>query len=248
MQDWRITTWNLQGSRGLDRAFVCAHINTIRPDVFAVQEVTRRQARALSVTLGMTHVWVRKHTPFPGMAEGMAILTAYPIASSSTEVLTPAPPWSWRRRVFIRAQINRNEHHLGVLNVHLSPHDGDEARRTELERVAAVAALDSSGSVQGPVDVVVGDFNDDVSFATAALLTSGPALDVGAGGPPTCWTPGIRAGRPPTHRMDGGIAIGAVVGVRASTPTVDLDRWAQVSDHLPVPIDVRRDDRSATPT
>lgn len=247
VEEWRITTWNLQGSRGLDRGFVCAHINDVGPDVLALQEVTRRQARALSAALGTTYVWARKHTPFPGMSEGMAILTPHTISASATEVLTAAAPWSWRRRVFIRAHINRGEHHLGVLNVHLSPHNADEARERELARIAVVAASTSGTEPEGRVDVVVGDFNDEVSSSTAIFLRGGPADDVGADGPPTCWTSGNRQGRPPTNRLDGAIALGAVVGSRASTPTVDLDRWAKVSDHLPVTIDVRRDGRSATP-
>ncbi len=248
MGDWRITTWNLQGSLGLDRAFVCAHIDDVRPDVFAVQEVTRRQARALSSTLGMTHVWVRKHTPFPGMSEGLAIITPHTIVSSASEVLTPAATWSWRRRVFIRAHINRGEEHLDVLNVHLSPHDAVDERRRELRRVATETAGAATSPTPSGIDVVVGDFNDDVSSAATAFLENGPAHDVGRGGPPTCWTPGKRAGRPPTHRMDGGVAIGAMVGVATFTPTEDLDRWAKISDHLPVTIDVRRDVRSVTPT
>lgn len=250
MEEWRITTWNLQGGRGLDRAFVHAHIIDVRPDVFAIQEITKRQARALAASLDMTYAWARKHTPFPGMTEGMAVLTPHVFDSWTSDVLTAAPLWSWRRRISLRAHIVRNTKRLGILNVHLSPHGADDVRRRELARLAAETAGAANASMQSlgaELDVVVGDFNDELSSATAVFRTQGSAQDIGEGGPPTCWTPGNRIGRPPSHRMDGGIALGSVIGIQASTPTVDLDRWAKVSDHLPVTIDVRRTGRSATP-
>ena len=103
------------------------------------------------------------------------------------------------------------------------------------------------GADRPQIDLIVGDFNDDPSVAAAAFDPSFGAHDIGAGGPATCWSPGTRTGRPPTYRVDGAVGVGRIVGVRASTPLTDLDRWAVVSDHLPVTVEARRD-LSAVPT
>lgn len=244
MQEWRVTTWNLQGNHGLDRRFVVEHIARERPDVFVIQEVRRRQARSLADDLTMRCVWAWKHTSLPGRSEGLAILTPHSIGSWQSAVLTAAPPWSWRRRILLRAHIVRGTDHLGVLNVHLSPHDADERRAREFARVNAELP---GGADRPQIDLIVGDFNDDPSVAAAAFDPSFGAHDIGAEGPATCWSPGVRAGRPPTYRVDGAVGVGRIVGVRASTPTRDLDRWAEVSDHLPVTVEARRD-LSAVPT
>ena len=242
MEQWRIVTWNVQGSRGLDRSFVCEHINRTRPDVFVVQEVTRRQTRSLGAELAMTHAWARKHIAFPGMSEGLAILTPHSIASWRSEVLSPAPIWSWRRRIMLRAHIVRDEQQrLGVLNVHLSPHDANDQRKEELVRIGAALRRGRDRHGCFDIDVVAGDFNDNITSAAVSLQAGGRAHDVGAGGPPTCWTPGKRIGRLPSQRMDGAISLGSVVGIRGSTPSAELDRWGRISDHLPVTIDVSRE-------
>lgn len=238
MQEWRVTTWNLQGSHGLDRRFVGEHITRERPDVFVIQEIMRRQARSLAADLGMRHVWARKHTPIPGRSEGLAILTPHAIGSWQSAMLTEALPWSWRRRILLRAQITRGADRLGVINVHLSPHGAADRRAREFARIDA--ELDGGRACPG-IDLIVGDFNDDPSVAAAALDPSFGAHDIGADGPATCWSPGDRTGRPPTFRVDGAIGVGQVAGVRASTPSTDLDRWAKVSDHLPVTVEARRD-------
>ncbi len=238
MQEWRVTTWNLQGSHGLDRRFVGEHITRERPDVFVIQEIMRRQARLLADDLAMTHVWARKHTPCPGRSEGMAILTPHAIGSWDSGVLTSARRWSWRRRIHVRAEILRGNDRLGVLNVHLSPHDATDRREREFARIDAM--LDAT-SPNRAIDLIVGDFNDDPSVAAAAFDPTFDAHDIGADGPATCWSPGNRSGRPPTFRVDGAIGVGQFVGVRASTPSTDLDRWAKVSDHLPVTVEARRD-------
>ena len=234
MQDWRVTTWNLQGSHGLDRSFVAEHISGARPDVLVVQEILRRQARLLADDLAMRHVWARKHTPLPGRSEGLAILTPHVIGSSGSGVLTSAPPWSWRRRIHLRAEIRRGSDRLHVLNVHLSPHDASEQRVREVARIEAMVDR-SVGRLA--IDLIAGDFNDDPSVVAAAIDRRLNPLDIGMGGPPTSMAPGPRTGRRPSFRADGAIAVGRLFGGRSSTPVTDLDRWAAVSDHLPVTID-----------
>lgn len=245
MERWRVTTWNLQGSHGLDIDFVREFVRREQPDIVAVQEVTRRQARRLEPALGMRHVWARKHTPLPGCSEGMAIFTPHVIASWSSSVLTSASPWSWKRRIVIRAQILRGADGFGVLNVHLSPHDAGQRRSKELEKVSSLISHHGNNGL----DVLAGDFNDDVGQAIAMLDPALRASDADSSGPATCWPPGRRLGRLPTRRMDGVILLGtgeATSSISASTPTTELDRWSKVSDHLPVTVDVVRRGAVAT--
>ncbi len=229
---WRITTWNLQGSYGADLDFICAHIRDQRSDIFVVQEATARQARRLAQRLGMHHLWARKHTSFPYFSEGLAVLTPHRIATSTTNVLTVAPLWSWRRRIILRTHIECSfGTTLDLINVHLSPHDAAERRAIELTHLASLGA-----------DVVVGDFNAEVD---AVARTLHPLTDTAPGSSPTCWTAGLRRGRRPTQRLDGILAAPTFVSRDPHTPYEDLDRWAQVSDHLPVTVTVERNSRSA---
>jgi endonuclease/exonuclease/phosphatase family metal-dependent hydrolase len=229
VSEWRVLTWNVQGSHGLDIALIRAHIVAERADVVLIQEIHRRQAKRLATALQMDHKWARKHTPFPGWSEGMAIFARRPISEHFVEVVTSAPPWSWRRRIIIGATVaNDASSTLRILNVHLSPHDAAERRAAELRRIAE---LDETHGW----DVIAGDFN-------AELMTS-PALsdhdDVAPHGPPTCWTSGPRSGRAPSQRLDGVFATPRWLGSELSTPSTDLDRWARVSDHLPVSVTIR---------
>ena len=75
-----------------------------------------------------------------------------------------------------------------------------------------------------------------------------PGLSAPAGdGDPTGatnWTPGHRAGRPPTQRIDhvlvppGWVVIAAEVGGGTT-----VDRFAELSDHLPLVVHARREVR-----
>ena len=61
---WRVTTWNIRGAAQPDLDRIAAAIREQRPDVVALQEVRRHQARAIAEALGWQHVWARKHHPF----------------------------------------------------------------------------------------------------------------------------------------------------------------------------------------
>lgn len=228
----RITTWNIQGSRGTNLDFICAHITEQRSDIFVVQEATSRQATRLANRLGMQHVWARKHTAFPFFSEGLAVLTTNRIVTCTLDVVTAAPLWSWRRRVILRTHIEwPNGARLDLVNVHLSPHDAAERRAIELTHVASLG-----------VDVVVGDFNAEIDTVGQTLH---PLTDTAPGGTPTCWTAGSREGRGPTQRLDGILVAPTLRASNPHTPREDLDRWARVSDHLPVTVTVEWNSPSA---
>ena len=47
-----IVTWNLQGSHGVDAEGMSGVLDAVHPDVIALQEVERGQARRLATALG----------------------------------------------------------------------------------------------------------------------------------------------------------------------------------------------------
>ena len=59
------------------------------------------------------------------------MLTPHRIAGSERFVLRRERWWDWRRRIAIRAEIDRRGMSFGVINVHLSPHDDGDNRRRE---------------------------------------------------------------------------------------------------------------------
>ncbi len=236
---WRITTWNLQGSHSLDHEFVRSHILSTHTDIFVAQELTKRQAGRLGGRLNMQVAWARKHTPFPWRSEGLAVLTQHRIDSWRAETITSAAPWSWRRRIILRAHIIASTgESLQLVNVHLSPHQAAARRKAEWTKIARSAP---EGTVATAPDVIVGDFNDSVTNATAELANHFSMVDTTAcANAPTCWTPGLRAGRRPTQRLDGILAAPTFTASEPTTPTDDYDRWAGISDHLPVTVTLRR--------
>ncbi|MET0145660.1 MAG: endonuclease/exonuclease/phosphatase family protein [Ilumatobacteraceae bacterium] len=236
----RVVTWNVQGSAGLDVSRVAAVVAASGADLVALQEVQRRQAAALAGALSMSSTtWVFKHWPVVTRAEGLAVLTGHRIVASSSFVLRRRPFWDWRRRVGLHAIVDLGGHAVGVVDVHLSPHD-EIVRRADEARVSAAHAGDRS--------FVVGDFNDVPDRgAHAALIAAGWVdcwRDANAAGTDdgwTNWTGGSRVGRPPSQRLD---YIFAPPGshVEACAVLAGADRYddfAGLSDHLPVAATVR---------
>lgn len=233
MNEWRVLTWNVQGADGLDIDFVRAHIFAQRADIVVIQEIHHRQAKRLGLSLAMAHRWARKHMPFPGLSEGLAIYARHPITDFAVQIVTAAAPWSWRRRILVRATIApaSGAVPLRVMNVHLSPHGAAHRRALELTQINQIDEVH-------PVDVIAGDFNEALTITSPMFVRH---RDTGPNGPPTCWPPGARRGRAPTQRLDGVFMADGWTAHASHTPTADFDRWAAVSDHLPVAVTIRRE-------
>jgi endonuclease/exonuclease/phosphatase family metal-dependent hydrolase len=224
---WTVLTWNVHGSARPDVAAVAAAIRDRSPDVVVVQEIRRRQAAALATTLQMRYSWSLKHSPYTRLmwwrAEGMAILTPHLLdAVGHTEISDDQPKRSWRRRIAQWGLVGRADRSmLMIYNLHLSPHDDADARRTEAARVSALVA--SIGD--DPPAIVAGDFNDADDPSIIDVL---PGME-------HVVPPMTNPSDAPTQLLDHVLLPAHASDVSVSVPDGGA-AWAAISDHLPVTV------------
>lgn len=248
----RLLTWNLLGSQRPDLDVVTQVLRERQPDVVVLQEVQRRQARSVADALGgWGRRWAFKHWPVRVPAEGMAVLTPHRITRSRRVVLRRAPLWSWRRRIALFAEVTMPGWPLVLANVHLTPHGDGPGRVSEVERLEALLRAWAPGMPT----VVIGDLNDHPGGPAHAALLAGGRQDAwarvhGDEAEPagaTNWTAGPRRGRPPTQRLDHAlvpagwrVVAAEVVGLGQGDA---LELLGEVSDHLPLVVDLGLGDR-----
>lgn len=239
----RILTWNVQGRERPDLEAVAVVIADALPDVVALQEVQRSQARWLAARLGWSHVWRFKHWPVVVPAEGLAVLS--PTAPADVAMVHLAHPfrfWSWRRRIAVRVEALTADGPLPVVAVHLGAgvDDAERSRQAEL----AVGLL-RAGHLPAGRGCVVGDLNtrpgSEVlgSLAAHGLRDAWGALHPDEPGP-TNWSQGPRDG-PPTQRLDYALVGAALEVVDVAVPDATepgFVRYGALSDHLPVTVTV----------
>lgn len=238
----RILTWNVQGRERPDLEVLAAVIADALPDVVALQEVQRSQARWLAARLGWSHVWRCKHWPLVVRPEGLALLAPTPLADVAITYLAhPFRIWSWRRRIALRATVVTVDGPLTVVGTHLGAgvDDTERCRQAEL----AVGLLRSGVPV--PLGCVVGDLNtrpgSEVlgTFAASGLRDAWIELHPDEPGP-TNWSRGPRDG-PPTQRLDYALVGGGLEVLDVAVPGADepgFERYGALSDHLPVTVTV----------
>ena len=222
---WSVMTWNVHGSERPDVDAVAAAIRVEAPDVVVLQEIRERQAGQLSTALSMRYSWALKHSPYtrlmPWRSEGMAIMTPHALgAPGHTEVSEGQPMRSWRRRIAQWALVGRPDRSLAmIVNLHLSPHEDAESRRSEARRVdEIVSAIGDEQFV-----VVAGDFNDADDPTIIGIL---PGIEHVVPGPTN---PADR----PTQLLDHVLLPAEATDVSVTVPAGGAE-WAAVSDHLPV--------------
>ena len=103
---WRVLTWNLHGSAQPDRASVVAALRGLDPDIVALQEIRRSQARAIGRMLGWHRRWARKHYPYSPFvwwrAKGHAVMSRWPLTHVERTSLTPGvSTWIHRHRIVL---------------------------------------------------------------------------------------------------------------------------------------------------
>ena len=225
--NWTVLTWNVHGSARPDVSAVASAIETESPDVVVVQEIRRRQAAALARLLGMRYSWSLKHEPFTKVmwwrSEGMAIMTPHLLdAVGHTEVSDGRPMRSWRRRIAQWGLVGRSDRSLLMIyNLHLSPHDDADSRRTEAVRVNELVARIGDD----PPAVVAGDFNDAGDPSIIELLPGIEHEPAPMSSPSDAPTQSLDHVLLPAHARD--VTVSAPVGGAA---------WAAISDHLPVTV------------
>lgn len=231
----RILTWNLQGRAGPDLDAVTASILAAGADLVVLQEVQRRQARALAERLGWSHAWRWKHWPIVVPAEGLAVLAPSAIDGVERRVLASRWRfWSWKRRIALAATVAG----LRLVDVHLGA-GVDDAERVRQAGLVVGASLRP--------DVVAGDFNVRPGspvleiFRRSGLRDAWAEARPGEEGP-TNWRAGPRDG-PPVQRLDHVLVVRDLVVADAAVPrfgSAGFERYGELSDHLPVTVTVDR--------
>jgi endonuclease/exonuclease/phosphatase family metal-dependent hydrolase len=224
MSTWRVLTWNVLGreQRHLDR--VAAHIRSVDPDVVALQEVQPGQARSLARQLGWRHVWRRKHFPYGPMwwrAEGLALLSPWPISAPRRHSLTPDESiFTYRHRIALSALIEGPHGRLTVVNTHLSSDSATE-RMQQAARLASIAARTAP-----PQLVLCGDLNVH-GDEPEVMRELRPLGLVDHGLDPT------NPSNAPVLRLDVVLVPETATDVLVEAAPAG-DAWREISDHLPV--------------
>jgi endonuclease/exonuclease/phosphatase family metal-dependent hydrolase len=108
-----------------------------------------------------------------------------------------------------------------IYNLHLSPHDDAEARRSEAARVFEIVAAIGDD----PPAIIAGDLND---ADDPTIIEALPDVEHIATGP-------TNPADVPTKVLDHVLLPEGATGVAADVPTGGAD-WAAISDHLPVTV------------
>jgi endonuclease/exonuclease/phosphatase family metal-dependent hydrolase len=222
---WRVMTWNIRGAAGPDLSRIAQVVREQRPDVLALQEIRRNQARSLAALLGWRHEWTRKHYPYSPalwwLAEGLAIMSPHALTDMRRRTLTPrVSTWTYRHRVMIAATVLREESSLRMYDVHLAAHHQADERIAQAGRVAELIAEEDPS-----VSVVVGDLN-----APGEVEVIRPFHRVGLrdpGGGPT------HPSMSPRRRLDY-ILVPQDARVTEQHSPDGGDAWRELSDHVPV--------------
>lgn len=235
----RILTWNLQGRERPPLDAVAAVIDGFAPDVVALQEVQRPQARRLAHLLGWHVAWRFKHWPVVVAPEGMAVLTPEPVAGLRQATLAAGPRvWSHRRRIALAATVATPDGPMVLVDTHL----GSGVAPDERVRQARVT-IDLLGGAHG---CIVGDLNTRPGSAVLDAYAAAGLRDAWAEARPTApghtnWGPGPRD-HAPTKRIDFVLVTATLEVVEAEVPTAGepgFERYGALSDHLPVAVTVR---------
>jgi endonuclease/exonuclease/phosphatase family metal-dependent hydrolase len=225
---WRVMTWNGRGAARPDLGRLAEIIDGHRPDVVAVQEIRRSQARSLATSLGWSHRWTRKHYPYSPLmwwlAEGLAVISPHVLTDRARRSLTPGvSTWTYRHRVVLAATVRRNGASLRVYDVHLAAHHNPDDRIDQAERVAIMVDGDHPSAA-----VVAGDLN-----APGEVEVVRPFHRVGLrdpGGGPT------HPSMAPRSRLDYILVPEAARVIDRHAPDGG-DDWRELSDHIPVVVE-----------
>jgi endonuclease/exonuclease/phosphatase family metal-dependent hydrolase len=209
-----------------------------------LQEVRRGQAGDLAAALDWQQVWSFKHAPPGRRAEGAAVLARQGLGPATTIVLRRASRVSWRRRIALVTTVELDRVAVTVADVHLSPHAPGQPRDAEARRLVDVLRTDF-GHPARPV-IIAGDVNEQPPSPVSRRLVGAGWVDAWSATVPerrrgdgsTSWVDGPRTGEAPTRRLDVVFVPAGWTSVRAVVPNDEWPAFAELSDHLPVLVDL----------
>lgn len=232
MMTLKIMTWNLQGSQRPNINKVAGKIEQFQPDVIAIQEIQKHQARSLSRRLDWSYVWAFKHNGYgpllPRRAEGMAIMSRSPLINTGETTLSSGyGRFTYRRRIAMWATADIHGQQFTLFNTHLASDDNGDEGTTQAQRLREI--IDTHG--QHPT-VIAGDFNDHQRPDIVNLLNSDKNHDA--------WTYALSRSRNgltnptknPYQRLDHILVPRTFAVEHVEVPDTNND-WATLSDHLP---------------
>ncbi len=226
-----VVTWNAQGSHGLDVEAVADALRAFDAHLILIQEIQHKQVGALRVALDAADArWRFKHWPVKVPAEGLGILSTLPVSEVRASVLAhPWAFWNWRRRVMVECSVALGERRVRFVCTHL----GAGVPPAERVRQAHLVTARADGAVVIAGDLNAGPQSEELRALAATGWTDAErGLHPGTASPATNWQPGPRVA-PPTQRLDYVLVRDSVEVIDAFVPT-DWERWAGLSDHLPV--------------
>jgi endonuclease/exonuclease/phosphatase family metal-dependent hydrolase len=230
-------TWNLQGSQRPDITKVADKIQQFQPDIIAIQEIQKHQARALARRLEWSYVWAFKHNGYgpllPRRAEGMAIMSRLPLGNTGRTTLSSGyGRFTYRRRIAMWADINLNAQAITLVNTHLASDDiGDEGSN---QARTLRTLIDGRQQQQQQQHVLIaGDFNDHQRPDIVNILNAEHNQDA--------WTNSTSRSRngltnptkTPYQRLDH-ILVPRTSAIKHVEVPDTNNEWATLSDHLPV--------------
>jgi endonuclease/exonuclease/phosphatase family metal-dependent hydrolase len=224
MTTWRVLTWNVLGREQQHLERVVDHVRTQGPDIVALQEVRRAQARTIARQIGWHVCWRRKHFPYGPMwwrAEGLALLSPWPLSHARRRSLTPRESiFTYRHRIMLSATVTRHDDRLAVYNTHLSS-DSATGRMEQAELLARLISDDAPRLMALCGDLNVHGDEPEVMRALRPLCLVDHGLD------PT------NPSNAPVLRLDVVLVPQTATDVRVDVPEPG-DAWREISDHLPV--------------
>ena len=228
-----IMSWNLQGSQRPNIDKVAGKIQQFQPDVIAIQEIQKHQARSLSRRLGWSYVWAFKHNGYgpllPRRAEGMAIMSRSLLTNTGKTTLSSGyGRFTYRRRIAMWATADIHGQQFTLFNTHLASDDNGDEGTTQAQRLRMI--IDAHG--QQPA-VIAGDFNDHQRPDIVKILSDKQNHDA--------WTYAQSRSRNgltnptknPYQRLDHILVPRTHAIAHVEVPDADQS-WIELSDHLPV--------------
>ena len=233
MAGLRIMSWNLRGAAKPRLDSVVEIVQAHEPDVLALQEVRRGQARRIAGLLGWRRpVWALKHNPYwPAwwLAEGLALLSHHRLAVHPPVVLTPeVDRRTFRRRILLPAEVLLDgDQRVLVIDAHLSSGDDDELRVRQAHHVLSILP-DSLPTV------LVGDLNATPRAGSINALIDGGFLDAWPAAAPASEPGFTYPANAPRRRIDYVMVSRGVAIAEVSVPDDLGAAMSGLSDHRPL--------------